>query len=460
MRSSKQDALTSADEFLSSGAFEQDLRRRVSYRTVSQDKASHSQLDRYLREVVEPELLELGFVCRVMRNPVSGQPDFLFAERIEGRSLPTLLTYAHGDVVAGMEGQWSDGLDPWTVTNRDECWYGRGTADNKGQHAINLAALRCVIEARDGVLGYNLKLLFEMGEECSSPGLREFCRTYKDILKADLFLASDGPRLNLAQPTLYLGSRGSVLMELSCKVRDQALHSGNWGGIVKNPATILANAIGSLVDGCGRLLVRDLVPSEIPASVRAALAELDVSEATMGRPMDKGWGEPGLSAAERLLGWNTLEVLTLQAGNADKPVNAIPPWARAHCQLRFVVGTDWQAVVPKLRTHLDNNGFGDVEVRLVRGGPATRLDPASHWVQWASRSVEDVLGMKPAINPNIGGTVPNDAFSDILGLPTIWVPHSYPGCRQHGPDEHLPHQIAREGLKMMVSLFWDFAEAG
>lgn len=458
MTATKQDALKAADEFFSSGAFEQDLRRRVSYRTVSQDKGARSQLDRYLREVVEPELLELGFVCRRMHNPTPDRPDFLYAERMEGRSLPTLLSYAHGDVVSGMDGDWSDGLAPWTVTNRDGRWYGRGTADNKGQHAINLAALRCVIKAKDGVLGYNLKLLFEMGEECSSPGLREFCRTYRDILKADLFLASDGPRLHLEQPTLYLGSRGSVLMELRCDAREQALHSGNWGGIIKNPAIILVNAISALVDGHGRLIVRELVPAEIPESVRKALAGLDVSEETMGRPLDTNWGEPGLSAAEKLLGWNTFEVLTLDAGNADKPVNAIPPSARAHCQLRFVVGTDWQTVVPQVRAHLDANGFEDVEVKLIRGGPATRLDPANHWVRWAAQSVESVLGVEPAINPNIGGTVPNDAFSDILGLPTIWVPHSYPGCRQHGADEHIPHQIVHDGLRMMASLFWDYAD--
>ena len=59
-----------------------------------------------------------------------------------------------------------------------------------------------------------------------------------------------------------------------------------------------------------------------------------------------------------------------------------------------------------------------------------------------------------------GGSLPNDCFSDVLGLPTIWVPHFYAGCSPHAPDEHLLAPIAREGLGMMAGLFWDLGEPG
>ena len=68
------------------------------------------------------------------------------------------------------------------------------------------------------------------------------------------------------------------------------------------------------------------------------------------------------------------------------------------------------------------------------------------------------LTIQPAFLPNLGGTIPNDAFSDILGPPTIWVPHSYGGCCQHAPDEHLLGPVVREGLQIMTGLFWDLAE--
>ena len=67
---------------------------------------------------------------------------------------------------------------------------------------------------------------------------------------------------------------------------------------------------------------------------------------------------------------------------------------------------------------------------------------------------------KPAVLPNLGGSLPNDIFSEVLGLPTIWVPHSYPGCSQHAPNEHLPWRSRARGCGMMAGLYWDLGEPG
>jgi acetylornithine deacetylase/succinyl-diaminopimelate desuccinylase-like protein len=456
---SKAGALARARQAYASGAFAEDLARRVAFRTVSGPAVPDSELLPYYDEVLVPELTAMGFTCRQLPNPVVGASPFLFVERIESPGLLTLLTYGHGDVVPGYDQQWQEGLSPWVVTERDGAWYGRGVADNKGQHAVNLTALKAVLAARGGRLGYNVKGLYELGEERGSPGLREVCREHAEALKADVFIASDGPRVSRDEPTLFLGSRGGAIVELRCAPREGGLHSGNWGGIMKNPAVVLANAIATLVDGRGRILVERLLPPPISASVRLALSKLTVDSASLGRTLDEGWGEPGLSAAERLLGWNSLEVLSLSAGDAAKPVNAIPPLAISHLQLRFVVGTDWTNIEAILRSHLDAAGYADVAVRFVRGSPATRLDPDNAWVRWAGDAVAQVTGRQPSVVPNLGGTLPNDAFSDILGLPTVWVPHSYPGCRQHAANEHLPCTIVEQGLQMMASIFWELGEA-
>ena len=86
---------------------------------------------------------------------------------------------------------------------------------------------------------------------------------------------------------------------------------------------------------------------------------------------------------------------------------------------------------------------------------ATRLDPENPWAKFAAASIEKTGGQKPNMLPNLGGSLPNDIFTDILGLKTIWVPHSYPGCSQHAPNEHLPPEILREGLQLMTGLYWD-----
>ena len=89
---------------------------------------------------------------------------------------------------------------------------------------------------------------------------------------------------------------------------------------------------------------------------------------------------------------------------------------------------------------------------------ATRLDPDSKWVRWAVASIERTTGLRPAILPNLGGSLPNEVFADTLGLPTIWIPHSYTACSQHAPNEHMLGSIAREGLGIMAGIFWDLGE--
>jgi hypothetical protein len=89
---------------------------------------------------------------------------------------------------------------------------------------------------------------------------------------------------------------------------------------------------------------------------------------------------------------------------------------------------------------------------------ATRLDPDNAWVRFAQRSIERSTGALPVLLPNLGGSLPNDVFADILGLPTVWVPHSYAACNQHAPNEHLLAPVAREALGLMAGLWWDLGE--
>jgi acetylornithine deacetylase/succinyl-diaminopimelate desuccinylase-like protein len=192
------------------------------------------------------------------------------------------------------------------------------------------------------------------------------------------------------------------------------------------------------------------------------LADCDVEGAPDGPAIEPWWGEPGLSPAEKVFGWCSFEILAMKAGNPETPVNAIPPRAWARCQLRFVVGVDPEAILPALRRHLDRHGFPMVQMAKSRDEVfhATRLDPDSPWVTWAVASISRTTNKKPAVLPNLGGSLPNDIFAEVLGLPTVWVPHSYPGCSQHAPNEHLPVSIAREGLALMAGLYWDLGEPG
>ena len=442
------------------GEYQRILARRVAIATESQSIQRDDELARYLDEEIKPALSAMGFTLLSVDNPHAANRPFLIATRIEDSALPTVLSYGHGDVVFGDDENWRSDLSPWALKEEGGRWYGRGTADNKGQHSINIAALEQIFKARGGRLGFNCKLLFEMGEEISSPGLAELCRNYKEQLSADIFLASDGPRLNAVRPTLFLGSRGAVNFRLSVNARDNAYHSGNWGGLLTNPGTQLANALACLVNQHGQLQVAALKPPAVSEAIRDILSDVEAGGGENDPQIDPDWGEEGLTPTERLYAWNQLEVLSFLTGNPQRPMNAIPGHATAVCQLRFVVGTDWQHLAEHVRAHLDARGFPQVEVEFMRGSPATRFDPTDPLVDWALDIMQQTTGKKPALLPNLGGSLPNDVFADILGLPTLWVPHSYPACGQHGVNEHMLISVAREALAIMTHLLWDLGERG
>jgi acetylornithine deacetylase/succinyl-diaminopimelate desuccinylase-like protein len=451
----RQQTIQSAAAHFDSGAFREVLARRVAIPSESQNPLRAEDLAFYLSGELRPAFEAMGFACEILHHPLAKAP-FLFAERQEGASLPTVFSYGHGDVIRGLESEWASGLTPWGLTDHNGHWYGRGVADNKGQHTVNMEALRLTLAAR-GKLGFNAKFLFEMGEETGSPGLRELCAANVEKFSADVMLASDGPRLSASRPTIFLGSRGAINFDLIIEARQGAHHSGNWGGLLSNPGIQLSHAIASLVSAQGQIRLHEWVPRALPATVREALKDCEVDGGADGPEIDLDWGEPGLSPAERVFGWSSFEVLAFKTGNPDTPVNAIPPRAWARCQLRFVVGTNSDDFLPALRRHLDRHGFGQVMISSTRDEvfQATRIDPDDAWVRWTANSLEASSGKKPAILPNLGGSLPNDIFSDVLGLRTVWIPHSYPGCSQHAPNEHLPAELLRESLQLMAGVWWD-----
>ena len=438
-----------------SGAAEAWLERLVAAPTQSQIAGQGHILCSYLSETIAPLLSEIGFEQEIFSNPLEGEPPFLVAKRHEASGLPTILIYGHGDVIHAQEGAWHSGLHPFQTVKREGNIFGRGTADNKGQHLINLLALKAVLEVK-GRLGFNVTLLLEMGEEVGSPGLAEFCRAQMDLLHADVLIASDGPRLMVDTPTVFLGSRGAMNFDLRINLREGALHSGNWGGLVVDPAIRLSHALSTITDRRGQIQIPAWRPKSLTQDVRNIIAKLPPAE-DQESIIDMDWGEESLSPNERVFGWNSFAVLAMTSGVPENPVNAIAGSARATCQLRYVVGTEVDAILPALRNHLDTNGFQDIEIYgddKVRFA-ATRQDAENIWVKKVISSLEKGAGSSVHLLPNLAGSLPNDCFSDILGLATIWIPHSYRQCAQHAPNEHMPEPLFYDAIRLMAGLFSD-----
>jgi len=460
---SRAGAIGRACDYLESGSFEADLARRVAYRTESQLlPVSLPELHRYLDAEMAPAFHRMGFTVRIFENPVAGQGPVLLATRVEDAKLPTVLGYGHGDVVRGLEDQWTKGKGPWITARDGDRLYGRGTADNKGQHTINMAALDAVRAERGGHLGFNAKFMIEMGEEAGSKGLAELVAAHSSAFAADVLIASDGPRVKPERPTMTLGCRGAINFDLVCDLREGGHHSGNWGGLIANPGVILAHALSSIVGSRGELLVPALSAPPISKAAKECLADVEIDGGEEGPQVDEGWGEPGLSPAERVHAANVFNILAFTTGTPGRPVNAIPPKAVANCQLRFVAGTE-AGVMPALQAHLDARGFDRVKVMPPPGMndgrfAATQTEPDHPWSQFVFQSLQRSANAKPAMLPATGGSICNDVFTDILGMPTIWVPHSYTSCSQHAPNEHILMPVARSAITLMAALYWDIGE--
>ena len=460
MTGHRQAAIDRAMAHFDEGEFLEDLTRRVAIPTESQEDDRLADCDRYLRDEIAPWLARIGYTSDIFPNPDGRGGPLLVASRHEGDDLPTILTYGHGDVVRGIEEQWREGLDPWTIKVEGDRWYGRGTADNKGQHSIVMAALAQVLAER-GSHGFNSKLLIETSEEVGSPGLDIFCAGYQDRLAADVLIASDGPRMRPEKADVKLGNRGGIAFDLVVSLREGSRHSGHWGGVLEDPGIILAHALASITTERGKILVDDWLPKSVPKKVTKALkkAEIDPADPTLIMPPD--WGEAELSVPEKMYGWTSFIILAFITGRPENPVNGVQPDARARCQIRFTADADHNRFIPALREHLDQRGFSQVRIEPVDRNffPAWRTDPDNSWVDWTLGSVEQTMGYAPNLVPNSSGGLPSEIFARNLNLPVIWIPHSYGGCKQHGPDEHLLAPVAREGLAIMTGLFWDLGEA-
>jgi len=443
------------DEMRESGFAKDWLARLVAMPTQSQMPGQEEVLRNYLSKGIAPLLEKIGFDQKIFNNPEKNAPPLLVAHRHENDALPTILIYGHGDVILAQHDDWYEGLQPFETVTREGLIYGRGTADNKGQHLINLLALKAVLEVQ-GRLGFNVKFLLEMGEETGSPGLFEFCQRHKEILKSDVLISSDGPRLDIKTPTVFLGSRGALNFDLSIDLRPQAVHSGNWGGLIADPAIRLTQALSTLTDARGQLRIASWRPTSLTPEVRAMIARLpDVD--TQESIIDLNWGERDLSPNERVFGWNSFSILAMKSGVPEAPVNAISGSAQATCQLRYVVGTDTDSILPDLRQHFDHLGFHDVVISQKNqvSFKATRQDANNFWVEKVVRSLEKSTGQPVHLLPNLAGSLPNECFSDALGLTTIWIPHSYRQCSQHAPNEHMPEWLFYSALSLMAELFSD-----
>jgi acetylornithine deacetylase/succinyl-diaminopimelate desuccinylase-like protein len=404
-------------------------------------------------------LNDRGFDVRIMTT--KGAP-VVFAER-KGRSDKTLLIYNHYDV------QPPEPLELWETppfepSLRDGKLYGRGVSDDKGHIVSRLHAIDAILAA-DGELPCNIKFIIEGEEETASVNLFEFIRENRDLLKADACIWEFGGVDHRDVPMQYLGLRGICYVELSVETAATDVHSGLGGSIFPNAAWRLVWALSTLKGEDERIRIKGFYdevrsPSTRDRELMAALPEVAEEYKTRYgvKEFIKGLsGGVDLRLEEVFSPTCTICGLTSgYQGPGSKTV--LPARASAKVDFRLIPDQHPADILRKLRTHLDEHGFLDVQITDLGGDPPARTDPDDPFIQLVARVAEDVYEMPMQLVPMVGGSGPSHPFVHDLKLPVATAGLGYPDTKAHAPNENIRVDLYLKHARHMARVIKEFAQ--
>ncbi|MBC8332970.1 MAG: M20/M25/M40 family metallo-hydrolase [Anaerolineae bacterium] len=412
-------------------------------------------------ELVGNMLRQRGFSVQIL--PTGGAP-VVVAERKGKRSEKTLMFYNHYDVQPAEPLElWES--PPFEATLRDGCLYARGVSDDKGHITSRLFALDAMLAQADD-LPCNIKFIVEGEEEIGSVHLPAFIEKNQELLAADACVWEFGMVNHEEVPMQYVGLRGICYVELSVKTADIDIHSGLGGSIFHNAAWRLVWALNTLKDEHERIRIPGFYDAVLPPSARdielmGALP--DVVEEYQTRYGVKSFlkgltGGVDLRVAEVFEPTCTICGLTSgYQGPGSKTV--LPAQASAKVDFRLVPTQTPKQVLEQLRAHLDAEGFPEVEITFLGGGPAGRTDPDDPFIQLVVDTAKDVYGVPMQIVPMIGGSGPNYPFVTVLNQPVATAGVGHPGTQAHAPNENVRLDLYLKHAKHVVRIIEAFANA-
>jgi acetylornithine deacetylase/succinyl-diaminopimelate desuccinylase-like protein len=390
--------------------------------------------------------------------PTAGHPVVL-GEWRGAPGAPTLLVYGHYDV------QPPEPLDEWVTPPfepeiRDGRLYGRGTTDDKGQLYLHLKAVEAHL-AVHGRLPANVIFVIEGEEEVGSPNLPGFLVEHRERLACDAVLISDTSMFAPGLPSITIGLRGLAYMEVHARGSNIDLHSGEFGGAVRNPANALARIISGLHDEQGRITipgfyddVRELTERE-KQSIRDLPFDEEEKRASIDSPGLRG-GEDGFSVLERLWTRPTLDVNGLLSGYTGEGAKTVLPGrAMAKISMRLVPDQDYQDIERKFADHVRTLAPEGVEVRVdaLHGGPPWYAEPRGPVFDAAAGALEEAFGRAPVFTRG-GGSIPIvERFEQTLGVPVALIGFGLPGDNLHAPNESMLVENYTRGIHAIASLY-------
>ena len=389
-------------------------------------------------------------------NPVT------FGEKIINPDLPTVLVYAHMDVMP------VDPLDLWDSPPfepeiRDGKIYARGADDDKGQGFIHAKAFEYMVKT--DTLPCNIKFIIEGEEEIGSPNLGAFMDKHKDMLAADIILVSDTGMIAKDIPSITTGLRGLTYVEVEVTGPNKDLHSGLFGGAVANPINVLTKMIASLTDKNNHITIPGFYKNvlEVTPEERAEMAKAPFSKKDYKKALDikKIYGEKGFSTMERTGIRPTLDVNGIWGGyTGEGAKTVIPSKAYAKISMRLVPNQDNEEIAKLFNKHIKKIAPKSVTVKstFLHGGQGYVCPVDLPAYRAADKAYTETFGKKP-VPVRSGGSIPIiSTFEEKLGIKTILMGFGLEENAIHSPNESMAVDIIMKGIETIPSFFKYYME--
>lgn len=381
----------------------------------------------------------------------SGYP-LVYGDWLHAKGRPTVLVYGHYDV------QPPDPLDEWQSppfepTIRNGNLYGRGTSDNKAQHFTHLGAIEAYLKTIQK-LPINMKVVLEGEEESGSKGITDFLHSRGEKLACDAVLISDSPWFDYEHPAIAYSLKGLVYFEIKVKGPGHDLHSGLFGGMIRNPLQVLSWILSRLKDENERILIPEFYQdvqtiteqtrkdiASLPSQETALLKETGVSHLISEKdftPLETNWTRPTLDICGMWGGYQAAGAKTI-----------IPAEAGAKVSIRIVANQDPKKVAKQFSDYVKSLCPKEttVEVNLFKGASAVYVDRDHPYLEKVARAYEKGFGKK-VIFKREGASIPVcETFQEVLKAPLILIGLGLPDDRLHSPNEKISLSNFFGGIK-------------
>lgn len=372
-------------------------------------------------------------------------------------NVPTVLVYSHYDVmpVEPLE-LWHS--EPFEPSIRDGRLYARGADDDKGQAMIQVKAFEYLV--KNGLMKCNVKFIFEGEEEIGSPSLEAFLEEHRELLACDIILVSDTSMIGKDTPSITTGLRGLAYWEMEVTGPNRDLHSGHFGGAVKNPINALTEMLAKVVDDRGRITIPhfydDVLP--IPQAEREMIAQIPFSELAYREAIDVDatFGEEGYSTLERNSCRPSFDICGIWGGyTGEGSKTVLPSKAYAKVSCRLVANQDHEKVSQAFIDYMQSIAPAGVRVKVtpMHGGQGYVCPIDIPAYKAAEHGFEVAFGKKP-LAARRGGSIPIiSSFEQILGVKTILMGFGLEKNAIHSPNESMDLEVWENGIVAVTEFY-------